>query len=241
MLGASAFALVFAAGVLSTLSPCVLPLVPIVLGSAAASHRHAPLALAAGLAVSYAVVGSLLAWAAASLGMDTTVFRMAGAVLLGFMGIVLMSTALQARFAMAGAGIGNIGNRMLAHVRGEGLPGQFAVGVLLGLVWSPCVGPTLGGAVALASQGDQLVHASALMGVFGLGAAAPLLALTYLSRQQATRLRTKLLTAGKLGKVLMGGMLVLLAASILSGADKSVETWLVEKSPAWLTELTTRF
>ena len=86
----TALALAFVAGLLSILSPCVLPLVPIVLGSALAHHRHGPLALAAGLALSFTAIGLLVAVAGFSIGLDAGVFRSAAAVIMIALGVVLI-------------------------------------------------------------------------------------------------------------------------------------------------------
>lgn len=241
MFGLGSYGFSLLAGVLSTLSPCVLPIIPILLGSAANAHPRAPLALAGGLALSYAIVGSVLAWAGASLGLDTSVFRSVGAALLGLLGIVLMSTGLQHRFASATSGIGDAGNRMISAIALEGLRGQFAIGLVLGVVWSPCVGPTLGAAVVLASQGSDLPQVALLMAVFGMGAALPVVVLGQLSRGAMAKARGGLMQAGKAGKTLLGVALVAIAALILSGADKPIETWIVDHSPTWLTNLTTRY
>lgn len=238
-LGSYGFGLL--AGMLSTLSPCVLPLVPILLGAAASAHPRAPLALAGGLAVSYAILGTVLAWAGAALGVDAGVFQLAGAALLGLIGVVLISGSLQQRFASATAGIGSSGSQLLSRVEGVGLRGQFAVGVLLGVVWSPCVGPTLGAAVVLASQGASLPQVALLMGLFGIGAALPLVALAHVSRSTMMNVRGKLMRAGKTGKAMMGIVMVAVAALVLSGSDKIVETWLLSHMPDWLVSLTTRF
>ncbi|MFO1271163.1 MAG: cytochrome c biogenesis CcdA family protein [Rubrivivax sp.] len=229
------------AGLLSTLSPCVLPILPILLGSASAAHPRAPLALAAGLALSYATLGTLLAWAGGALGFDATAFRVPAALVLGLLGLVLMSRTLQQRFASATSGIGDAGNALVSRLNLEGMPGQFVIGLALGVVWSPCVGPTLGAAIVLASQGTQLPQVALLMGLFGLGAALPVAGLALASRAAMTKARGRLLQAGKTGKLLMGAVLLAVAALIVSGADKPLEAWLVEVSPAWLTELTTRF
>ncbi|MDH0519507.1 cytochrome c biogenesis CcdA family protein [Achromobacter xylosoxidans] len=240
-LGLGSYGFGLLAGVVSTLSPCVLPIVPILIGSAINSHRHGPLVLAAGLALSYAIVGTALVWAGASLGIDTTIFRGLGATVLGLLGVVLMFSALQQRFSSLTSGIGNAGNNLLSRIQLDGLPGQFVVGLVLGVVWSPCVGPTLGAAIVLASQGTNLAQAGSMMAVFGVGAALPLVALAYVSRTALGRTRSKLVQAGKVGKVLMGAVMLALAVLILTGADKLIEAWLVEHSPAWLTRLTTRF
>jgi cytochrome c biogenesis protein CcdA len=229
------------AGVLSTLSPCVLPLVPILLSSAMQSHRRAPWALAAGLALSYALIGTWIAWLGSHLGIDASVFRFIGAGVLALLGLVLVSSSLQARWALAGAGIGNIGHTLLSKYALTGLKGQFVIGCVLGLVWSPCVGPTLGVAIVLASQGDQLSHAMFLMALFGLGAALPIVLLGQLSQTVTSQWRGRLLLAGQTGKVLLGMTMLMIATLIFTGLDKLLEAWLVDLSPAWLTTLTTTF
>lgn len=239
--GLGSYGLGLLAGLLSTLSPCVLPILPILLGSATAAHPRAPLALAGGLALSYAVIGTLIAWASGAIGLDTTILRNVGAAILGALGFVLMSTSVQQRFAHATSGIGDAGNHFISRLDLNGLSGQFVIGVALGVVWSPCVGPTLGAAVVLASQGSHLPQAALLMGIFGLGAALPVIGLGYLSRASMMKARGRLMQAGKTGKIVMGAVMVTIAALILSGADKPLEAWLVDVSPAWLTSLTTRF
>lgn len=238
-LGSYGFGLL--AGVLSTLSPCVLPILPILLGTATAAHPRAPLALAGGLALSYAVIGTLMAWAGAAIGFDSAIFRGVGAALLGVLGLVLMSSSLQQRFASATAGIGNAGNAFIHRLNLDGLRGQFIIGLALGVVWSPCVGPTLGATVVLASQGSHLPQVALLMGIFGIGAAMPVVGLAYLSRAAMLKMRSRLVQAGTTGKAVLGAAMVVVAALILSGADRPLEAWLVEVSPAWLTALTTHF
>ena len=239
--GLGSYGFGFLAGLLSTLSPCVLPIIPILLGSATNAHPRAPLALAGGLAISYAVIGTGLAWAGSALDLDASIFRNVGAAILGLLGLVLMSGSLQQRFASATSGIGDAGNNLISLMNLDGLRGQFAIGLVLGVVWSPCVGPTLGAAVVLASQGAHLPQVALLMGVFGIGAALPVVALAYVSRSAMTKIRGKLMQGGKTGKMILGAIMIALAAMILSGADKPVESWLVDHSPAWLTKLTTRF
>jgi hypothetical protein len=77
--------------------------------------------------------------------------------------------------------------------------------------------------------------------MFGLGAALPLLLLGLLSRETLLRWRTRLYAAGKSGKIAMGIILVAVGILVISGFDKAIETILVDLSPDWLTELTTRF
>lgn len=137
--------------------------------------------------------------------------------------------------------MGDAGNTLISKLSLDGLEGQFIIGLALGVVWSPCVGPTLGGAIVLASQGSHLPQVALLMGVFGFGAALPVIGLATVSRSAAQHMRGQLLQAGKFGKIVMGGLMVGVAILILTGWDRSVEAWLVTHSPHWLTSLTTRF
>lgn len=229
------------AGVLSILSPCVLPLIPIVLGSAASEHRLGPVALAAGLAVSFTAIGLLVATVGFSIGLDAGVFRSAGAVLMLALGLVLMLPRLQARVAAAAGPAGQWTQETFGGFSTTGLSGQFAVGLLLGAVWSPCVGPTLGAASVLAAQGQDLGRVALTMLVFGLGAGLPLVGLGLLSRESLMRVRGRLMAAGSGAKAALGLVLALVGLLILSGLDKQLEAVMVAASPEWLTTLTTRF
>ena len=148
--------------------------------------------------------------------------------------------ALQTQFAVVAGPIGGWTDNRFGGFATTGLRGQFALGLLLGAVWSPCVGPTLGAASMLASRGEDLGQVSLVMTAFGIGAALPLLVLGLLSREAMMAWRGRLLNAGKAGKMALGGLLLALGLMIASGLDKRIETFLVDLSPAWLTELTTR-
>ncbi len=231
----------YLAGALSTLSPCVLPLLPLAVGSALAAHRSGALVLAAGLALSFTAIGLLVATVGFAIGLDGTVVRTASAVLLMALGLVLLSGALQVRLATAAGSLPNAGNRLLARLAPRGLGGQFVVGAVLGAVWSPCVGPTLGAASVLAARGQDLLAVAAVTLAFGLGASTPLLLVSFLSRSALLRWRGRMAQAGQAGRMLLGGVALAVALLVLSGLDHRVEAALVNASPDWLTDLTTRF
>ena len=235
------FGLAFLAGLLSILSPCVLPLVPIVLGAAASEHRFGPAALAVGLAASFVAVGLFVATIGFSIGLDAGVFRTGAAILMILIGAVLAAPKLQARFALVAGPLGDLAQSRFSAASTTGIGGQFIAGAALGAVWSPCVGPTLGAASLLAAQGRNLGEVALTMSLFGLGAAAPLLAIDLVSREAFMRWRGRFLLAGQSAKTAFGGMLVAIGFVIVGGLDKKVETFLIEMSPQWLTELTSHF
>jgi cytochrome c biogenesis protein CcdA len=236
-----ALGLALIAGLLSTLSPCVLPLLPLVLGAAAAEHRYAPAILALGVALSFVAIGLFLATIGFAVGLDGDWLRVVAAALLIGLGVILLAPELQARVAAAGGPVSDWLSAAIGGSAQAGMLGQFGVGLLLGAVWSPCVGPTLGAASVLAARGEDLGAVGATMAAFGLGAAAPLMLLGALSRQAMARWRDRLLTFGKQAKQALGASLVLIGVLIVSGYDKTLETALVTASPEWLTQLTTRF
>ena len=240
-MGIGSVAGAFVAGVLTVLSPCVLPILPIVLGAAASERKYGPAALAAGLAVSFVAIGLFVATIGYSVGLTAELFRQIAAALMIVLGAVLLLPSLQARLAMASGPIANWTDRRFGTQHGGSYAGQFSVGLILGAVWSPCVGPTLGAASILAARAENLTVVALTMFAFGIGAALPLLAIGMLSHEALLRWRSRMLAAGSGGKALMGIVLIALGLFVLTGVDKRIETVLVEASPAWLTDWTTRF
>ncbi len=232
--------LAFLAGLLSTLSPCVLPLIPLVLGAALSEHRLGPAALAAGVALSFTAIGLFVATIGFAIGLDTGLFRSVGAILLVALGTMLLVPGLQTRLAVA---LGPAGNWVESHFGGptSGLAGQFCVGLLLGSVWGPCVGPTLGAASILAAKEQNLAEVALTMLIFGIGASLPLVLLGLLSRESMQRLRGRLIATGGGAKIALAVILIVLGLLILSGLDRRAEAYAVGVAPDWLISLTTRF
>ncbi|CAN7781609.1 cytochrome c biogenesis CcdA family protein [Caballeronia sp. LjRoot34] len=237
--GPGTYALGFVAGVVSVLSPCVLPLVPILIASALSKHRFGTLALAGGLGLSFAAVGTVFANLGVNVGLDPEFLRRVAAAVMTVFGIVMLSTRLSAGFAVLGSRVGNIGQGALSSLSGDSLASQFGIGLVLGLVWSPCVGPTLGAATTLAAQGRHLGQIALLMMVFGLGAGAPLVLLGGASRVSLLRSRRPLASLGSVSKTALGLVFVVLGVFVLLGYDRHVESALLSVSPMWLTRVTT--
>ena len=209
---------------------------PVVFGTAVSEHRWGPVALASGLTLSFLVLGLVVATAGYAIGIDAEILRKAGAILLLLVGVVLVSPPLQAKLTIglepltAGAR-----DRLGWHQRG--LAGQFGVGLLLGMVWTPCVGPTLGAASVLAAQGRDLVQVSLTMLAFAVGTAIPLILVGLLSREVLMRWRGLMMATGKLGKAVLGLVLAGSGILILTNYDRTLQGVLLEILPGWLTAL----
>jgi len=233
-------ALAYVAGALTILSPCVLPLVPIVLSSAAQRHRLAPLALAAGLVVAFTTTGFVVAAFGQALGIDTLIVRAAGAVVLCLAGVVLLAPPLQDLLTRVATPLASwASSRQAALDKRAGLWGQAAVGALLGVVWAPCVGPTLGAAVALAAEGKDLGEVALVMVAFGLGISTMLVAIAFAARGALARWRGRLMTAGDRGKAALGGLLLLIGVMIITGLDRQLEAFALDHLPDRITEWST--
>ena len=187
----------YAAGLLTLINPCVLPVLPIVLASALQASRLGPVALAAGLSVAFANRG----------------------------------------FALSTAGLASRADRGIARIDTGGAPGQFFGGLLLGAVWSPCVGPTLGGAIALASQGQSLTRAGATMFSFALGVSTVILALSYGARSALKRRQALMRGLASRAKPIMGAVFVLTGLALYFQLQHFAEAWLVSITPNWLQDL----
>ncbi len=229
------------AGALTVVNPCVLPVLPIVLFGALQQHRFGPLALAGGMVAGFTVLGLLVYGAGASLDLSSDSVRQAGALLMLLMGSVILCSPLKNRLAAAGSSWTAPVHALLDRISPSGLGGQFATGALLGAIWSPCSGPTLGSAAALAAQGGSLPRAAIIMLFFGIGATLPMLALAYGSRNAVAARRDWLVRMGRVAMPVMGGLLVVVALMVLSGLDKQAEAALLDLMPDWLVQLTTRF
>lgn len=229
----------YLAGTLTLINPCVLPLLPIVVASAFQSSRWGPIALALGLTTSFAVVGVGVTAFGHVVGIDDRVINRAAAVLMIIFGAVLLIPRAQVALTRWVTPLASGANSHLDHIHTNGLTGQLVVGLLLGAVWSPCIGPTLGGAIGLAASGEGLVDATLTMFVFGIGVSTVLMALAYGSREVIIARRAALATWMPWAKPLMGATLLVVGVGIWFHIDRLIETWALNRMPAWLLDLST--
>jgi len=223
----------FLAGALTLLNPCVLPVLPIVLASSVSVDRRGPLFLTAGMAVSFVAVGLTLARLGPSLGVTPETIETASALIMIGFGLVMLVPAFGARFASATAGISAQADGGLNRLDQSGPWGMALGGVLLGAVWSPCIGPTLGGAIALAASGDGLAQAAAIMVAFALGVSAVMLGLAYGARNALQRRQAWLRSIAGKAKPILGVTFVFVGLSLWFGLFRIIETWAVETLPYW--------
>lgn len=215
----------FLGGVLTVLSPCVLPVLPVLL-SGTVGGRGRPLGIIAGFIGSFVLLTLFLASVVSALNLSPDLIRWVATLLLLAFGLALAVPALQHRFELARS-------RSLPQRRPgdrDGFLGGVLVGVTLGVVWTPCVGPILASVTTLALRGQVTGFAFAATLAYALGVAAPMLAVLLGGR----RLLHRPALPGRLGGLqqVFGAVLVVFAIGMVFGVDRQVQTLLVDRLPA---------
>ena len=206
------------------------------MASATTAGRSGPWLLGLGLSLSFALAGTVLTLLLLNLGLDTEVLRYLAAALLLVVGIILVSPRAAEHVTgwLQGAAAGRWQQRL--HRRMDGA-GPFGIGLLLGVVWLPCVGPTLGTAIALASLGQNMAMAFLVMLVFGLGTSMVLLMAGGISTRLLRRWNPAALSSARRARQVLGAAIVLLAVLVLTGWDKIIETVALGFLPDWAVSL----
>ncbi|MBD3764423.1 MAG: cytochrome c biogenesis protein CcdA [Rhodobacterales bacterium] len=231
--------LAYVAGLLTLINPCVLPVLPIVVASSLQTDPRAPLALALGMGLSFTLLGTGVAALGSALGLyPEDVTRLAALVMMAF-GAVLALPPLGRRFAVATAGVSARADaRMAAASRGIG--SEVLGGALLGAVWSPCIGPTLGAAIALASTGADPVRAAAVMAAFSLGVATLILAAAHGLRGWLRRNAGRMAALAARARPAMGWTFLAVGAALALGLNHWIEATALRLLPARLIDLSVR-
>ncbi|MFT4715174.1 MAG: cytochrome c-type biogenesis protein [Paracoccaceae bacterium] len=227
----------YLAGLLTLINPCVLPVLPIVLGSAVQANKHGPLALALGMGISFVALGMFVALAGRAIGLTPELLAQIGAVMMMVFGVILLVPQFSRRFEMATDGIASQADTKLDSVDQSGLRGQFLGGVLLGAIWSPCVGPTLGGAISLASQGENVLWSALIMTSFAFGIGSVIVALGYGTRGVILQRQAAMRRIASAAKPIMGAVFLLVGLMIYFKINHIIESWLLDVLPYWLQDL----
>ena len=227
----------YIAGLLTLINPCVLPVLPLVLGAAVQRSRMGPVALALGMGVSFVALGLFVALLGQGIGLTEDRLSRIGATLMVAFGIILLVPPLAHRFEAATAGMASKADARLDEVDQSGVRGQFLGGVLLGAVWSPCVGPTLGGAISLASQGESIAWSALIMTSFAAGVGTIIIALGYGTRELIMRRQAMMRRVAGIARPMMGILFLAVGGMILLRWNIIIEGWLLDHAPIWLQDL----
>lgn len=229
----------YAAGMLTTLNPCVLPVLPIVMATAFQGGRFGPIALAMGLSLGFTTIALVVAATGAFFGLDPAVLKTVAGIMFILAGCLFLFRRLQDGMAGLMQPLADRANALSTNADTGSLFGQFGIGLMLGIVWSPCSGPALGAAIGLAAQADGLREAALRMAFFGVGAGTVLAGIAYGSRAAVSANRARLMHFATAAKPIAGAIFIGLGLLALTGYDKVLERVMTDAMPDWLINLTT--
>ncbi|MBB3012711.1 cytochrome c biogenesis protein CcdA [Cupriavidus alkaliphilus] len=227
--------LAFAAGVLTIASPCVLPVLPMLLGaSLGETSRLRPLAIALGFVSAFSALGIVFGALTSAFSDAPGVIRnvaiailfAAGLARLWPAGFARLTAPLAAPFAALTDRAAGAGSRA-----GNGLAGGFVLGMTLGAVWTPCAGPVLASILALVAKAQDLHRAAGLLALFAAGAAVPMLGIAYGGQFATTHVRRLARHTPRLQQA-FGVLVVATAIAMYFQYDTLAVAWLTSLFPA---------
>lgn len=230
----------FVAGNVAILSPCVLPAVPFIVSSAFQQHKWGPIAIALGLITAFTGIGASIAMFGSFLGIDQDTIRVISAIMLILMGVSFFSKKVQQCLNVIFNKLANKANTVLNRGSHSGLRGQFILGLMVGAVWSPCIGPTLGGAIAMAGQTESRMQGATLILIYGLGIVLPFIIMAYGARF-VTAKKMKASQWTQKAKTALGLLMIAFGISVLTGLDKKFEGIAFEVMPSSVLNFITSF
>jgi cytochrome c biogenesis protein CcdA len=196
--------------------------------------------MASGMIGAFVGAGMLLAQTGTVLGIERTTVTQLAAVIFVLTGAVLVIPKLHSSFNRIMLPVSELSSRLGAKAESLGAFGYVLAGALLGLIWAPCSGPTLGVAFTLAAKDESLMRAATLMSLFGLGSSIPILGVAYGAKNIFISKRRVLIKRGVGAKNLLGSMMILLGVLALTGTDKIVEEVILAHLPEWWLDLSTK-
>ncbi len=220
--------LVFLAGVVTILKPCCLPLVPVVF-SGSAGHRLRSVAICAGLALSFTAMGVLVSAFGAVFASFTDSLRSIAILFIIGMGAVLFDDDINMEFTRISGAItlgvrqyfGSISGYSNLNMPEGGLTGGFFLGMSLGVLWIPCVGPILGAVLALVASVGNISYGAGMLFVYSVGMSLPMLSIAYYGKKATSRYQW-FVKRGPVLKKLSGLVLIIVGVMLLFNIDKLI-------------------
>lgn len=237
----ASMAVSFGAGLLTSLSPCVLPLLPIVVGGAMQRRRSAPLLMGIGMTVAFAVAGVMLGALGPAMGIDAGLVHRVAAFGLIVFGLALLIEPLGRAVSRAAQPVAASADRLAAGTGYQSPATALFFGGLLGLAWTPCAGPMLAATLALVASGRDGLLGGVLLGLFGMGTATPLVLAAYASRNGYLRLSGLAMRHGTGLRHGFGVVAMVSGGLLASGLDKVLAERVLSVMPTSWLEFITRY
>lgn len=224
----------FIAGIVTILSPCILPVLPIVLSGSVGGGKQKPFGVISGFILSFTLFTLFLTAIVQATGISSDALRTVSIIIVALFGTTLFLPQFQVlteRLFSKVSGLLPVGKT------GTGFTGGFLIGLSLGLVWTPCVGPILASVISLALTGSVNGAAFFITLAYAVGTSIPLLAITYGGRNLLQKVPWLLNRSGQVQAV-FGVIMVLTAAGMFFNLDRKFQTYILTAFPQYGTGLT---
>lgn len=207
----------FLEGLALIVSPCILPVLPLVLGASVDGGRKRPFGIITGFVLAFTAFAMLSRQLVNALGIDLDIIKYGSLILLGVFGLILLSERLSAFFSRLTQNFANTGTNLTANAK-DGFGSGILIGMLIGLIWTPCAGPILAAVLVQIIRQQSDLQAILLVASFALGAGIPMLIISLTGRKVMSKLSFFTNHAEVVRKAF--GVLILLAVGfIASGFD----------------------
>jgi len=228
----------FLSGVVTVLSPCILPVLPIVLSSSAASGKQRPLGVITGLIISFSIFTLLITQIVSLLGLSANALRIIAVSVIGLLGLSMIIPKLSEIVEKALSFLPRLAGSN--QHEGNGFMPGFITGLSLGLVWAPCAGPILASVTALAATQSLSFAAALVVIAYAIGSGIPLLAIAYGGRTLIQKIPFLNKNLAKVQRV-FGIVMIMTAIAIALNFDVLVTSWLTNALPSGLSTALSRF
>lgn len=220
--------LVFLAGIVTILKPCCLPLVPVIF-SGSGGHRLRPLAIVSGLTLSFTTMGVLVSAFGATFGSFADTLRNIAILFIISMGAVLFDEDINMEFIKISSAItqgisqyfGTLSGYSSLNMPEGGIAGGFFLGMSLGILWIPCVGPILGAVLAYVASVGNIPYGAWMLFIYSVGMSLPMLSIAYYGKKVTSRYQW-FVKRGHVLKKLSGLVLIVIGIMLLFNIDKLI-------------------
>lgn len=219
--------LAFMAGMLTIAAPCILPMLPIILGtSIGQTSRARPACIALGFTLTFSACALVFGLFSESLGLSQQSLRDVAVLMLFLCGTLMIWKRPFDWLMQRLGGVINVAHGVGSRARAGNL-GGLLLGMTLGAVWTPCAGPVLGAVLTLVATERELARATTTLLAYSAGAGIPMLLIAYGGQHLSTRVRALVPYAQRMQQ-LFGGLIILTAAAMFFQYDVSITLWLTD-------------
>lgn len=228
------FIFAFIAGIVTILSPCILPVLPIILSGSITGDKKRPIGIIVGFILSFTFFTLFLSTLVKITGIPSDALRTISIMVITLFGISLLIPNVQLVLEQL---MSKLSNSSTKNNNKSGFKGGILIGLSLGLLWAPCVGPILASVITLAATNQVNFATFFITFAYSLGTSIPMIAIMYGGRDLLNRLpvitkHTETIQKG------FGVLMILIAIAIFFNFDRAFQTFILEKFPSYGVGLT---